>query len=307
MPGTQQSPASPKTKAFLNSACGNAEKARAALSAAGVETEEAEAEVLRGHMERAVARGAKRILVAGGDGTIASAASLVAGKKTELAILPGGTLNHFAKDHGIPTDLEEAAKVAAQGTVEGADLGYVNDLVFLNTSSIGAYVTFVRVRERFEKSFGYKIASFLALLRMFSALRTFSVELEVDGKKKSYRTPLVFIGVGEREIQPPHLGSRVPDGKRVLHVMILRGRKPARLFAVALAGIARGVAQAKQLPEFDSFLVNRVTVDLMRPRAVIALDGELKVHESPLEYRIERDAIRLVVPAPDGPPPRGGS
>ncbi|HEU4747006.1 MAG TPA: diacylglycerol kinase family protein [Gemmatimonadaceae bacterium] len=302
MTGTQsqQTLAGAKTKAFLNSTCGNAEKARAALSAAGVETEEARADVLRDHMERAVAAGARRILVAGGDGTIASAAALVAGKKTELAILPGGTLNHFAKDHGIPTDLDEAARVAAEGTVEGADLGYVNDTVFLNTSSIGVYVTFVRVRERFEKSFGYTLASFLAFGRMFSSLRTFDVELEVEGAKKSYRTSLVFIGVGERELQLPALGSRIAKGgRRALHVMIVRGRRPARLFAVALAGIARGTKSAASLPQFDSFLVDSCRIDLRRPRAIIALDGELKYMNTPLEYRIERDAIRLVVPAAD--------
>jgi len=288
----------PRVKAFLNKAGGSADDAKKALEKAGLEVEEVPPEQLQSRLKRAVAEGSGRLLVGGGDGTIGTAAALVAGTQTELAILPGGTLNHFAKDHGIPDDLAEATAVALGGRVEGADLGYMAESVFLNTSSIGAYVTFVRVRERFEKIFGYRIASFIALLRMFSALRTFSVELEVDGQKKSYRTPLVFIGVGEREIQPPHLGSRVPDGKRALHVMIIRGRKPARLFAVALAGIARGVAHAKQLPEFDSFLVDRVTVDLMRPSTTIALDGELKAHQSPFEYRIQRDAIRLVVPAP---------
>ena len=295
-PSTQAGPRASTTKAFLNSTCGNADKARDALVAAGVETEEAQPDELRRHLERAVSGGAKRILVAGGDGTIASAAALVAGKETELAILPGGTLNHFAKDHGIPTDLDDAAKVAAEGIVEGADLGYVNDRVFLNTSSIGAYVTFVRVRERFEKSFGYAIASFLAFLRMFSSVRTFDVELEVEGARKSYRSSLVFIGVGERELRVPALGGRVEGGKRGLHVMIVEGRRPARLFAVALAGIARGAREAASLPQFDSFIVDSCRIDLRRPSATVALDGELKRMDTPLEYRIERDCIRLVVP-----------
>ncbi|MEO7823067.1 MAG: diacylglycerol kinase family protein [Gemmatimonadaceae bacterium] len=287
---------SSRPQAFLNKGGGSADDAKKALDEAGLEVEEVPPDQLKSRLERAIADGARRLIVAGGDGTIGTAAALVAKKDIELAILPAGTLNHFAKDHGIPTDLPEAAEVALNGTVEGADLGYMKDSVFLNTSSIGAYVTFVRVRERFEKTFGYRIASFIALLRMFSTLRTFSVELEVDGATKSYRTPLVFIGVGERELKLPELGSRVANGKRSLHVMVIQGRKPARLFAVALAGIASGISKAKQLPEFDSFLVDRVIVDLTRPGATIALDGELKAHASPLEYRIERDAIRLVVP-----------
>jgi diacylglycerol kinase family enzyme len=251
--------------------------------------------IVRSRLRKAIAGGAKRILVAGGDGTIATAASLVAKTETELAILPGGTLNHFAKDHGIPTDLGDAAKVAAKGKIVGADIGYVGDCVFLNTSSIGAYVTFVRVREKFEKHFGYKIASLLAVFRMFSEIRSFGLTLEVEGVRKTYRTSLVFIGVGERELKMPTLGSRVANGKRGLHVMVLHGRRPARLFAVALAGIARGTKQASKLPDFESFIVDRCQIDLSRPQATVAVDGELKRLETPLEYRIERDALRLVV------------
>lgn len=285
-------------KAFLNAACGNAASARDALATAGFELEEVQPSEMEACLRKAIDGGAKRILVAGGDGTIATAAALVASTQIELAILPGGTLNHFAKDHGIPTDLDDAALVAGSGNTVGADIGYVGDCVFLNTSSIGAYVTFVRVRERFEKRFGYTLASLLALVRMFSSLRTFSVELEVEGGKKSYRTSMVFIGVGERELQMPALGSRKVNGKRGLHVMIVEGQKPARLFAVALAGIARGTRQAARLPQFESFIVDRCRVDLHRPSTTVAVDGELKAMDTPLDYRIERDALRLVVPPP---------
>ena len=58
----------------------------------------------------AIHSGADRVVVAGGDGTVAKAASVLVGKKTALAVVPGGTLNHFAKDHGIPTDQNEARK-----------------------------------------------------------------------------------------------------------------------------------------------------------------------------------------------------
>ncbi|MFN2636385.1 MAG: diacylglycerol kinase family protein [Gemmatimonadaceae bacterium] len=296
---TATTPIDPSSaKAFLNAACGNASAARDALTSAGFELEEVQPKELESLLKKAISEGAERILVAGGDGTIATAASLVANTHTELAILPGGTLNHFAKDHGIPTDLGDAAVVAGNGRIVGADIGYVGKYVFLNTSSIGAYVTFVRVRERFEKRFGYKLASLLALLRVFSEIDTVGIELEVEGVKKLYRASLVFIGVGERELQLPTLGSRKKNGKRGLHVMIVQGRRPARLFAVALAGIARGTRQAQRLPQFESFVVDSCRINLARGATPIAVDGELKVLETPLEYRIERDALRLVVSQP---------
>jgi diacylglycerol kinase family enzyme len=289
---------SSKVKAFLNSRCGNAQAAREALAKAGFELEAVEPRELASRLKQAIDKGTKRILVAGGDGTIATAAALVAKKDIELAILPGGTLNHFAKDHGIPTDLGEAAIAAKSGHVVRADIGYVNDCVFLNTSSLGSYVTFVRERERLEKHIGYSIASMIAFARMMAEIRTFSVTFEVEGQKKTYRTSLVFIGVGERELKLPILGNRVKNGKRGLHVMIVQGRKRARLFALALAGITKGMLGAEKLPEFDDFIVDSCRIDLTRPTATIGLDGELKRFSAPLDYHYERDALRLVVAAP---------
>ena len=287
-------------KAFLNAACGNAEAAREALTAAGFELEVVQPQELEKRLREAIGQGTRRIIVAGGDGTVAMAASLVARTKTELAVLPGGTLNHFAKDHGIPTDLGKAALVAGDGPVVGADIGYVNDGVFLNTSSIGAYVTYVRERERLEKHFGYVIASVIAFVWMLSEIRTFSVTLEVGGEKKTYRASLVFIGVGERELKLPILGNRVKNGRRGLHVMIVQGGRPARLFALAIAGITKGSRQAEKLPEFDEFLVDSCRIDLTRPTATIGLDGELRRFRTPLDYHIERDALQLVVAPPEG-------
>lgn len=281
--------------AFLNTKCRNAGAARDALRAAGFELEAVEPEKLAASVRAAVAAGVPRILVAGGDGTIAAAAAAAARSETEVAVLPGGTLNHFARDNGISTDLGEAASVAANGSVVTVDLGYLGDRVFLNTSSIGMYVTFVRVRERLERRLGYRIASLVAAVRMFSAAHTIAVKLEIDGNEKIYRTPLLFVGVGERELQAPAFGSRIKDGRRGLHVMVVRGRGHGRLFALALAAIAKGTRRVARSPEIDSFIVDRCSVDIRSPSAVVALDGELHRLDAPLEYRIEKDALRLVV------------
>lgn len=285
--------------AYLNKKCGSVDAAREALSVEGFELEEVEPEKLVDHFRSAVERRVPRMVVAGGDGTIAAAAAAAARTETELAILPGGTLNHFARDNGIPTDLGKAAIVAGGDSIARVDLGYLEDRVFLNTSSIGLYVRFVRVRERLEKRLGYRLASMLAALRLFSDLRTMAVKIEVNGKETIYRTPLVFIGVGERELQLPTLGSRVPSGRRGLHVMVVRGRRPARLFALALAAVSRGTKEISRTPQLESFIVERCTIDLSGPSATVALDGELHRMNTPLEYRIERGALLLVVAPPE--------
>lgn len=283
--------------AFVNPGSGNFEKAREALASSGrFDVREVEPSMIEREIRKAVKMGAKRVVVAGGDGSICAGAAAVTGTEVELAIVPGGTLNHFAGDHGIPLDLAEAAKVALGATTTTVDVGYAGTRVFLNTSSIGAYVTFVRLRDRIEKRFGYRLASFFAFIRTFGMMPVIGIALEVEGKLSHYRTPLVFIGVCERELQLPALGSRVKGGKRGLHVFVVRGRKRARLMALALEAVARGLKTVSRMPELDAFIVDHCTIDMRRSQALVAFDGETAVMPTPLKYRIERDALRIVVP-----------
>ena len=285
--------------AIVNVASGSATEAQQVLEQGDAfEVHAVQPEEIAGTIRDVVDAGAKRILVSGGDGTIATAAAELLNSDTELAILPGGTLNHFARDLGVSTEAAEALELAVKGDCRGVDVGFVNGRVFLNTSSVGAYVRFVRVRERLERRFGYRIASALAALRILFQLRRFAVELEVEGAPRIYRTPLVFIGVGERELQLPTLGNRVRDGRRGLHVMVVNGRSRARLLALGLAAVARGVDAVARTPELDSFLVERCRITLRRPTAV-AIDGELVAMHETLEYELRRDALHVVCPPPE--------
>jgi diacylglycerol kinase family enzyme len=285
-----------KIPALVNTASGTADEAREALrSNDAFELHEAAPDQLDSALRDLVANKVPRLLIAGGDGTIATAAAVLLKTDVELAILPGGTLNHFAVDLGIPVEPEKAFELAVVGRARPADVGMMNDRVFLNTSSVGAYVHFVRVREYLEQYVGYRIASFFAALRVLFQLRMITVELEAAGERHTYRTPMVFIGTGERELKLPLLGKRVPGGKRGLHVMIVRGRTRGRLMAIALNAVARGVKTAAQTPELDSFIVEACTIKLRRASR-IALDGELISDKSTLEYRLNRDAIEVVCP-----------
>jgi diacylglycerol kinase family enzyme len=254
---------------------------------------------LRESILRATRDGATRVVVAGGDGTIQSGAGAVAGTPVELAVLPTGTLNHFAKRHGIPTDIEQALDVAAGPHVQTTDVGHVNEQLFLNTSSVGGYVTFVRTRDRLEERLGYLVASALAALRIMARMRTFLVELEVTGQRRVYSSPLVFVGIGERELKLPALGGPAPDGRRGLHVMIVSGQTRAKLVALALAAATRGTRWLARTPHLDSFIVERCRITMTRRLGRVAVDGEVVPLESPLQYRLTRDALRLVTPAPD--------
>jgi len=281
--------------AFVNPLAGNADAARGALNAVGgFEIRDVAPEMLAGDVRRAIQDGARRVLIAGGDGSLASAASALSGSGAELAILPCGTLNHLAKDLGVPLDLEAAARIARDGTAVRVDAATVNDRLFLNTSSVGAYVTFVRAREGLEHRLGYHVASFVAGIRLLFALPTFRVTLQVEGIAREYVTPLVFIGVGERELKLPALGARIPGGKSGLHVMVIRRRSGARTLALAFAAAARGVDAVARTPALDSFLVDSCRIEPRTHRA--AIDGELVKVDPPLEYQHVPGCLRVVAP-----------
>ena len=102
-------------------------KVAAALKAAGIA---ATVELIDGvqcevRAKTVAERGDELLIVGGGDGTVAAAGSALAGTATQLALLPLGTLNHFARDLGIPTDLEEAAKLIASGAARSVDVALV--------------------------------------------------------------------------------------------------------------------------------------------------------------------------------------
>ncbi len=280
--------------AFVNPRAGNAAAARTALEAAGAfEIREIEPAALAAEVKTTIASGATRVLVAGGDGSIGAAASVLSGTGVELAILPCGTLNHLAKDLELPLDLDEAADVAQHGEARSVDAATVNGRLFLNTSAVGAYVTFVRARERLERRFGYHLASFIAGARLLWRLPVFRVYLQTEGVAREYVTPLVFIGVGERELKLPTLGARIAGGESGLHVMVIRRRSGARTLALALAAVARGVDAVARTPAMDAFLVERCRIE---PRThTAAIDGELVAVSPPLEYQHVPGCLRVIV------------
>lgn len=284
--------------AIVNVSSGTADEAREALAESGeFEVHEVQPDDIAATVKRLVGAGARRLLVVGGDGTIGTAAATLVEMSAELAVLPGGTLNHFARDLGISTEAAEAVTLATSGTARGVDVGMVNDRLFLNTSSVGVYVRFVHVREELEKRFGYRLASVIAAFRIMLTVRLMAVEVVVDGEKRIHRSPLVFIGVGERALQLPAMGQRVEGGQRGLHVMVIRGRARTRLLALGLTAAVRGMDSASRTPHFESFIVDELHIG-MRGRGTVAVDGEVVELKTPLVYSLKRDALSVVCPPP---------
>ena len=236
------------------------------------------------------------IVAGGGDGTVNCVAASVLGSKKIFGVLPLGTLNHFAKDLEIPLELERAVDNIASGRVVAVDVGEVNGRFFLNNSSIGIYPKIVDRREAEQKKTGRGkwlalVSAALRTLRRYSAFR---VRVSADQRRFTRKTPVVFVGNNEYEIEGVSLGSRqCLDGGAlclfVLHDSGLSGL--IKLVARALVG------KTSTATEFDAVKTQEITIETRRRSLRVALDGEVCDLKTPLLYRIHPGALKVIVPA----------
>jgi YegS/Rv2252/BmrU family lipid kinase len=250
---------------------------------------------LRSAVRQAVEAGCDPLVAGGGDGTINTAASAVVGREIALGVLPLGTLNHFAKDLGIPLDLEQAAKIILEGTWCRVDVGEVNGRFFLNNSSLGVYPAIVRLRERYRATFrGKWIAAFWAALTVMRRNPFMAVKLHVEGQEMIRRTPLLLVANNEYRTTGIHAGTRESIAQGRLALYVLSAERRPGLLRLALKTILEGAERVKEL---DLFTVEEVAVETRRRRLQVALDGEVVTLESPLHYRIRPGALKVHVPA----------
>ena len=294
--------------AILNPGSGSAARSRAVLAAdSRFRVRELEPARIAAAVRAEARRGTPRLLVCGGDGTLGAAIGAAAGTGLEIAVLPGGTLNHFARDLGIPPDDPAAAlDVAVTGKARPVDLGSVNGRPILNTSSVGVYVDFVRRREHHEQRMDYPPASVAAAIDVWREPRALDVDLRTaDGVHHRLRTPLLFVGVHERILDRAGLGKRRVDGARALHILVVKEHAPARVHALAVKAAARGIEALISEDEIEHHLTTSAVVTTSRRTPTIAVDGELIKARSPVKYEFVPRAANVVHgPRREVSPPR---
>ena len=246
----------------------------------------------------AEARAAGGVVVGGGgDGTISAVAAALVGTEAALGVLPLGTLNHFAKDLGIPLELEKAVETLFTGKLARVDVGEVNGRIFLNNSSIGFYPRIVQARTREQRQGRSKWVAFAqAALRVVQRSRTLHVELHEDSRQiRSYDTPFVFIGNNPYAISGLEIGTRAKVDGGKLWVCAAPNAGRLRLFALALQALLGFVRDA----DLSTFETQQIEVLMRRNHVHVATDGEVNVMRTPLRYRSRPGALRVVVPSAD--------
>ena len=275
-----------------------ADKAGKALGDAGVD---ADIELVSGGecavRCRAIAeRGDGLLVVGGGDGTISAAASALVGTQTKLGILPLGTLNHFARDLGIPTDLDEAAQLIARGHVRRVDVGEMNGRIFINNSAIGLYPLMVVDRDLQRRRLGRskRVAMLVASLRTLIRFNHHRLTLTVNEDRTGrVDTPLLFVGNNEYRTDIGAAGTRERLDAGELCVFVMRKKTRRGMIAASVRALFNRM-RPDDLVRLDH--VERLQVASHRSQLAVSLDGEVVRAEPPLDYKIRKQALLVIAP-----------
>ncbi len=226
----------------------------------------------------------------GGDGSINAAASVAFAADLPLLVVPGGTLNHLARDLGVESP-EDAAEALQTGTVSQVDLPRIDGRPFLNTASFGSYSELVDAREELEGRIGKWPALVVALVRVLR--RGTPVDVELDGEPTSLW--MIFIGncCYHPEGFAPTWRERLDDG--LLDVRVVDAAHPFCRTRLVLALLTGRLGRTR--------VYRAWTTDRLEVRAGesvrLACDGE--TFDGSADFTVEKsgDRVALFTPVRD--------
>jgi diacylglycerol kinase family enzyme len=243
----------------------------------------------------AVAGGVEAVIAGGGDGSISAVAAALAGTDTPLGVLPTGTLNHFAKDLGLPLDLASAVRVIAEGNIARVDVGTLNSRVFINNSSLGVYARAVIERDHTQNRLGWGKwpAMALAALRTFQIAPMLHVKLETKGQQVHLKTPLLFVGNNRYRLELPKVGSRDRLDEQILSLYVATAHTRWGMLKLLLRA---AVGRLRESRDLEAMYPPDVWIESRHRRLHVAVDGEVLRLAPPLHYQIWPGALKVFVP-----------
>lgn len=235
------------------------------------------------------------VVIGGGDGSVRIAASVLSGSGVPLGIVPLGTLNHFAKDLGIPLRIEDAVAAIARKRVRAVDLAEVNGETFINNSSIGIYPYMVIDREarRARHKLAKWMAAVPAFLRMMRHFPRRRLRISAAGFERPYRTPCLFVGNKEYAVELFTLRRRKRLNSGKLWLYVVKPREPLEFFWMVCRLCFGRLDQARDL---DRFELAEAEVSAKTSRLPVALDGDVRILHTPLHYHSRPGALNVIVP-----------
>jgi diacylglycerol kinase family enzyme len=260
-------------------------------------------ENLRSQAQHAVESARARsgaVIAAGGDGTINVVAHATLPWHLPFGIVPQGTFNYSGRAHSIPLDTEEATRALLQTHLKPIQVGAVNDRIFLVNASLGLYPESLEQREEAKEQYGRNraIALWSGLRSLFAEHRQLSLEIEYDNEREIVRTPTLFIGNNELQLERVGLPEAEDLQYRQLAAVIVRTHKPSALLWLALRGALGQLGDAKNVRNFPFRQMRVDPWSRYGSRQIkIAIDGEVLYMRPPLRFSVATQPLWLMTPA----------
>ena len=236
------------------------------------------------------------IIAAGGDGTQSAVAGALTGSGVAMGVLPGGTFNYFARDLGVGETIEDALDTLLDARVDEVDVGEVNDLIFLNNVSLGAYPQILKTREGIYKRWGRsRVAAYWSVIVALRRLRRpMQLVARVNGDVQRFESALVFVARSAYQMESFGLEGADAIRRGKFAVLIAKARQPLPLMRSALR-LAFG--HSAKDSDFDLILSDHLQIETPKRRQLVAHDGEKTVLFSPFRLQVRHGGLRVLVPA----------
>lgn len=231
----------------------------------------------------------KILLVGGGDGTIRTAAHHCAHTSIILGVLPLGTLNHFAKEIGLPRDVDELVTCLQKKQTGKIDLAKVNDLIFINNSSIGFYPKFADKRNQYSKYYNKWLSYIPGFIEGLKKHKSFSLIIKSKELNLSLHTSFLMLSNNVYSYEFPIAIKRESFQNALLGLYYFKQGK-IRIFK-----LIKGLFSSKGIFEI-SHSKYPIEVHFPNEREVtISLDGEITQVNTPLHYEMLPGSLTLLM------------
>ncbi len=213
-----------------------------------------------------------------------------------MGVIPLGTFNYFARENGIPVDLEGAIAVLRDGSEHTVGVGQVNGHLFLVNASFGLYTTIIRNREQAKKTFGrYRVVALASALScLLRGRATFGLDVERHGETLHRDTSMVFVGNNKIQLENLGLATAQSEGPDTVSMVLLKPVTRWQMARVLVRGLLRDMQSEERLEEFSA---SRIMVSPRAATVEMVMDGEIVRLQAPLEFKAVADGLRLLCPA----------
>ena len=242
------------------------------------------------------------VVAAGGDGTLNTVAQAAHAAGCLFGVIPQGTFNYFAREHGIPADPREATEALLRARPTPVQVGEVNGRIFLVNASLGLYPRSLQDREALKRRWGrHRLVALGAALRtLLRGMHPLRVRLRQVGDdrypaEEALRLATVFVGNNRLQLAQLGLAEAGALGDGRLAAVLVRPLPRRSLLWLLIRGAFGALSDASGVRHltFEELTVSPAGAGR---RWRLSTDGELQWMTTPIRFRTAARPLWLMLP-----------